>query len=246
MKELVRSMQRALRRAPSHSAGSLRRDPGTGVLCRHYHDYRSYVDHQASKLSSKTSGIFEYDKQYEDIVAARYEDVQNFHGARVICLGARLGGEVRAFKRLGALAVGIDIEPGPKNEHVLHGDFHEVQFPDSSFDVAFSNAFDHVLDPASFLSEVNRLLVPGGTFYLEVTKSPIREDSYEVLDTSRFDALLPLFAPYFRVEWRKVIENKASFVHWCGDWICFRCRTVERGPSRRCDVGSTRHAELVH
>ena len=33
-------------------------------------------------------------------------------GEPVLCLGARLGGEVRALTRLGALAIGIDFNPG--------------------------------------------------------------------------------------------------------------------------------------
>jgi hypothetical protein len=40
-------------------------------------------------------------------------------GARVLCIGARLGGEVRAFKSLGALAVGIDLNPGGYNMDVI-------------------------------------------------------------------------------------------------------------------------------
>lgn len=51
---------------------------------------------------------------------------------------ARLGGEVRAFKSLGAVAVGIDLEPGRGNMDVIHGDFHAVPFPTASFDYALA------------------------------------------------------------------------------------------------------------
>ena len=40
-------------------------------------------------------------------------------GATVLCVGARLGGEVRAFKSLGALAIGIDLNPGTLNMDVV-------------------------------------------------------------------------------------------------------------------------------
>ena len=56
-------------------------------------------------------------------------------GCSVLCLGARLGGEVRAFTAMGALSIGIDLNPGPNNAYVLPGDFHHLQFAQSVFDV---------------------------------------------------------------------------------------------------------------
>ena len=55
-------------------------------------------------------------------------------GKSILCVGARLGGEVRAFTRLGALAVGIDFNPGVRNAWSMWGDATRLQFADSAFD----------------------------------------------------------------------------------------------------------------
>ena len=80
---------------------------------------------------------------------------------------------MRAFKSLGALAVGIDIEPGPQNPDVLYGDFHQIRFPDGSFDVAFTNVIDHVFALERFLDEVSRVLLPDGVFYVELGRGKV-------------------------------------------------------------------------
>ena len=66
-------------------------------------------------------------------------DIPTRDNSSMLCLGARLGGEVRAFRRLGALALGVDLEPGLNNRHVLPGDVHALQFADGVFDYAFTN-----------------------------------------------------------------------------------------------------------
>ena len=47
----------------------------------------------------------------------------------MLCLGARLGTEVRALHNLGYFAIGIDLNPGVDNPYVLMGDFHKLVFP---------------------------------------------------------------------------------------------------------------------
>lgn len=77
-----------------------------------YRDYQEYLDHQASKLKNNFSEVVQKNHEYQKIVYRRYADFFSWRGQSVICLGARLGGEVEAFKRMGAVAIGIDIEPG--------------------------------------------------------------------------------------------------------------------------------------
>jgi len=48
-------------------------------------------------------------------------------GEAVLCIGARLGGEVRALTQLGALAIGVDFNPGFRNPYVLWGDGLHLQ-----------------------------------------------------------------------------------------------------------------------
>jgi len=72
---------------------------------------------------------------------------------------------VRAFKALGAVALGIDLEPGHGNMDVVAGDFHAIPFPDAAFDFAYSNVLDHIFDTLRFGREVARVVKPGGVFF---------------------------------------------------------------------------------
>lgn len=91
--------------------------------------------------------------------------IRSFKGEPVLCLGARLGGEVRAFKSLGALAIGVDFEPGQDSMDVLAGDFENLAFAEATFKYAYSNVLDHLHDLRRFASEACRVLKPGGTFF---------------------------------------------------------------------------------
>ena len=91
-----------------------------------------------------------------------------FDGAPVLCIGARLGGEVRAFKSLGALAVGVDLNPGPLNMDVVAGDMEDLPFPAKAFAFVYMNVLDHVARLDLLAAEVGRVLRPGGLFLAAV------------------------------------------------------------------------------
>ena len=187
-------------------------DVQTGVHRRNYPSYNAYVQHQSAKLRREFDVIAEHDKAYEDIVVERYRD-QNLAGKTVLCLGARLGGEVRAFRRLGALSVGVDLEPGRDNRFVLPGDVHDLQFADGVFDVCFTNIIDHVLNLEAFVAETLRVLEPGGLLIAELAHGPIK--NYEVNDLSDGRA-----EAYLRSRLRQIgetpIVNKTNYTSWEG------------------------------
>ena len=129
---------------------------------REYATYGQYVRHQQSKF--QFLDLVEYDVNYRRQLGARLQNVPGLkRGASIRCLGARQGTEVKAFHDAGCFAVGLDLNPGPENKFVLHGDFHDVQFPAESVDVIFTNSFDHVFDPEKMISEIRRLLKTGWT-----------------------------------------------------------------------------------
>jgi SAM-dependent methyltransferase len=139
------------------------------VAQRKYASYDDYVKHQSSKL----------DRIHDRLQARNDEDtamfLERFQGCpaladahTVLCLGARIGTEVMALHKLGHFAVGIDLNPGPDNQHVLKGDFHKIVFPDTSLDAVYCNALDHVYDLEKVLGEVGRLLRPGGIFVADI------------------------------------------------------------------------------
>lgn len=189
-------------------------DKNSNIVKRNYKDYEDYLNHQSEKLHVKLEEITDYDLTYEQVTFERYSSMFSYKGKSILCLAARLGGEVRAFKRMGALAIGIDIEPGEKNPHVLHGDFHALNFPDEVFDFAFCNAVDHVLDLDVFFNEVYRVLKENGVLIMELGKE--KPSKYEVMDTQNHDPILEKANPFFGIEKRASMKNEIGFVNWNG------------------------------
>ena len=139
------------------------------IAQRRYASYDEYVEHQASKLDRVIHRLRETEQEDFDDFRNRFQNCEQLRGARtVLCLGARLGTEVRALHSLGYFAVGIDLNPGENNAYVLPGDFHAVVFPDNSADAVYTNTLDHVFDLGKMLGEVSRLLRPGGVFVADV------------------------------------------------------------------------------
>ena len=91
-------------------------------------------------------------------------------GTSVLCLGARLGAECGAFTERGAFSVGVDLNPGEGNPFVVTGDFHDLQFAEASVDCVYTNSLDHVFDLKTVLSEINRVLKPGGLLIAEIVR----------------------------------------------------------------------------
>lgn len=108
------------------------------------------------------------------------ENHYKIQGKNVLCIGARLGGEVRAFQGLGALSVGIDLMPGEYNKHVLYGSASDLQFASNVFDVIYSNILDHILEIKKFYSETCRTTREGAFLLLDLDQN--RPDKWSVRD----------------------------------------------------------------
>ena len=144
-----------------------RRDDG--LAHRDYASYDEYLEHQSSKLAGIIDRLREKDAEEFEEFRERFASCDALADAgSILCLGARLGTEVRALHSLGHFAIGIDLAPGPDNPHVLRGDFHALVFPDGSVDAVYSNALDHVFDLDRMVREVRRILRPGGCFVAEI------------------------------------------------------------------------------
>jgi SAM-dependent methyltransferase len=157
------------RRRKAERFGSAERwQQDSGFVRRRYDSYEDYVQHQASKLDGVIDRLRETDEEVFRDFQERFAGCAALAGMRsVLCLGARLGTEVRALHALGHFAVGIDLNPGPENRYVLPGDFHGLVFPAGSVDAVYSNALDHVFDLDRMVSEVARVIRPGGVFLAE-------------------------------------------------------------------------------
>lgn len=188
-----------------------------------YNNYEEYLKHQAEKLELNYETIEKSDQEYEGVLTKRYFDLLgDISGKTVLCLGARLGGEVRAFRKNGALSIGIDINPGNKNEFVLYGDFHKLVFPDNSFDIVFTNVLDHVYDLDIFISEVKRVMKDNGQFINELAKAKPRRGSYEVIDTTNIDLIIKHFVENnMVVSYQTSVMNKTTYINWEAELIVF-------------------------
>ncbi|HET6469004.1 MAG TPA: class I SAM-dependent methyltransferase, partial [Geminicoccaceae bacterium] len=136
---------------------------------RQYGSYDEYLAHQSSKLAQISERLHETEAEDLAEFERRFGGCAALQGMRnVLCLGARLGTEVRALHKLGLFAVGIDLNPGPENPYVLVGDFHALVFPTGSVDVVYTNVLDHAFDLEKLTAEIRRVLHPNGVFLADV------------------------------------------------------------------------------
>jgi SAM-dependent methyltransferase len=168
--EQARTKKRAAKGEARKSAFESERWNRQGSLVqRNYNSYDEYVTHQAGKLDKVAHRLRETEDDDFTDFKRRFEGCTLLAEARyVLCLGARLGTEVRALHALGYFAIGIDLNPGLNNPYVLPGDFHKLVFPDRSVDAIYTNALDHVFDLEKVVAEVRRLLRPAGLFVVDM------------------------------------------------------------------------------
>jgi SAM-dependent methyltransferase len=179
--QLARAAWREARGAPLARSGPWQSD---GAFARRlFQSYDEYVLVQKSKLPFVEAKLRRREAAIVDDFHARFAlCAGELSGRNVLCLGARLGAEVRAFIRLGFFAIGIDLNPGANNKYVCVGDFHDLQFADGTVDVIYSNAFDHVYDLEKVVREAHRVLAENGTLLLDIFKAEKRPPGpYEAL-----------------------------------------------------------------
>ncbi len=159
---------KAKRREAKFSDASRWQDAEIGVR-RQYGSYDEYLSHQVAKFDKIADRLHEKEDEDTAEFQRRFALCEELREARtVLCLGARLGTEVKALHNLGYFAVGIDLNPGEGNPYVLVGDFHRIVFPDKSVDAIYCNALDHVFDLERLLGEIRRLLSPQGIFIADL------------------------------------------------------------------------------
>ena len=139
-----------------------------GVARRHYRNYETYLRHQMAKLRERPETVEHFDRLIAEALPQRISDL-DLTTARVVCVAARRGGEVRAFRSLGAFAWGVDIAPGLGNAYVTVGDMHDLcEIAPDSADIIYTNSLDHSYELAEVVRAAGRVLRPGGLFIVEL------------------------------------------------------------------------------
>jgi len=96
---------------------------------------------------------------------SRFKHLQGLlpKGAKILCCGARQGTEVEVLHDLGFRnAYGIDLNPGSDNRIVRQGDFMNLDLPEGSLDLLYTNCVDHAFDLEKMMAEHARVLKPSG------------------------------------------------------------------------------------
>jgi SAM-dependent methyltransferase len=145
------------------------------LLMRDYASYEEYVTHQKLKLDEllKKHGGFDNSTitQFRFKFFLRFKDLHELlpKDATILCCGARQGTEVEVLRDLGFKnAYGIDLNPGPENPYVKPGDFMNLDLPDNSVDLLYTNCVDHAFDLEKMINEHARVLKPGGFLLYEM------------------------------------------------------------------------------
>jgi SAM-dependent methyltransferase len=140
-----------------------------GLRARRYDGYQQYRAHQAAKRATILK-LSAYHNKFRIVLRNRlqFPFIDHLAGASVLCLGARTGAECEAFIDRGLKPIGIDINPDPDAPLVKQGDFNNLDFPDGSFDVVYTNSLDHAFDLDKVIGEIWRVLKPGRHFIAEI------------------------------------------------------------------------------
>lgn len=148
------------------------------IAHRLFASYDEYVYKQGGKARGRRDHLLAHLEKNTESFARTFEHAAPYlKPGAVLCLGARTGAESIGAVRAGFPgSVGIDLHPvGPT---VLQGDWHNLTFPDALFANAYTNSLDHCLYLDRFAVQVQRVLMPGGRFYLMATNRPKALDEW--------------------------------------------------------------------
>ena len=178
-----------------------------------YNDYESYVRYQLEKTSNKNKqkkwlGI-EWQLKidiFTDLFKSNIDLIQ--YKKNALCLGSRTGQEVVALQNLGVeKVIGIDLHEF--KPYTLKGDIHDLNYDDETFDLEFTNIFDHSLYPEKFSSEIYRTLKKDGIFILHIQTR--MGDKYTEVIVKDIKTIEDLFKPLKLVK-KADISNKTQLI----------------------------------
>jgi hypothetical protein len=115
-----------------------------GITYRKYkfNEYNSYLEHQSFKFFLYKQPLLNTFNEAVSNFFNNFKKIKLKKNSYILCLGARTGAEVKAFRKLGFFSIGIDLAFPKNSPFVLYGDFHNLDFPGKSFDLIYSNTLE--------------------------------------------------------------------------------------------------------
>jgi SAM-dependent methyltransferase len=143
-----------------------------GITYRKYkfNEYNSYLKHQSFKFFLNKQHLLNGFNEAVSYFFKNFTKIKLKKNSYILCLGARTGAEVKAFRKLGFFSIGIDLAFPKNSPFVLYGDFHHLDFPEKSFDLIYSNTLDHVYSHEKFVKEILRVLKKDGKILFDIQK----------------------------------------------------------------------------
>tara|TARA_B100001093_G_C26385028_1_gene824615 strand:+ start:88 stop:702 length:615 start_codon:yes stop_codon:yes gene_type:complete len=164
---------------------------------KQYNTYDDYISHQKVKTTDPRRRKLWLGEEWQmkiDIFKKVFNQYKNINilkeNMKCVCFGARTGQEVVALNELGMDAIGIDIVP--QEPYVIEGDIHKAPFENESFDFVFTNIVDHSIDPAKFMSEMERVVKPNGHILVQLQLN-CQSDEYAENDLYNSKSVIKLF-----------------------------------------------------
>jgi SAM-dependent methyltransferase len=162
---------------------------------------QEYLSWQSEKTDKHPGTVARMNNKAHDAIMNRMIDYVD-RGKSMLCIGARLGGEVWAFRKMGWFAVGVDLNPGKQNKYVVFDDMERLSFCCDCVDGIYSNSLDHAHDLDVMLSEMHRVLKPDGIVLLDVvsgTSEGYSPQEYESVEWDNASDVLEYISPYFEI-----------------------------------------------
>ena len=133
------------------------------------YEYKDYSEYRAAQIRANNAKLGKVWANNET-----FEKIKKHHGdaESILCHGARNGKEITFFKEQypNAKIIGTDISSTANMfENMVEWDFHNVNEEWlNSFDIIYTNSFDHCFDPEKALSAWLGQLTENGKLYIEL------------------------------------------------------------------------------
>lgn len=162
---------------------------------KRYDSYEDYVEEQVATLVLREDYVRQKsERKLRDFLLdfIRFEN-HIPQDCKVLCLGARFGEEVKAFRKLGYDAIGIDLWAN-EGDLVIKGDWNNLPF-ENEFDVIYTNSIDHAFDIAEMIQEIKKALKSVGKVIIALDQNHTHAASNEKIkakfaNPDRYEAVL--------------------------------------------------------